>query len=65
MIQEAEIFQTVASETPSSVMHRNLQEIREELDFDCVKFAVVIMQFGGVTNSRLWILQQDEKPQEP
>ena len=53
MIQEAEIFQTVASETPSSVMHRNLQEIREELDFDCVKFAVVIMQFGGVTNSRL------------
>ena len=43
MIQEAEI----------SVMHRNLQEIREELDFDCVKFAVVIMEFGGVRNSRL------------
>ena len=68
IIQEAEL-QTVASETThdlSKRVHkkdsgvtffssrRNLQEIREELDFDRVKFAVVIMRFGAVTGSRLW-----------
>ena len=40
-------------EWPSLVTLKNLQEIREDLDFDCVKFAVVVMEFGTVTGSRL------------
>ena len=64
IIQEAE-FQTVASETIHDLSKRghkknnavtffgNVQEIKEELDFDRVKFAVVIMEFGAVTSLRL------------
>ena len=67
IIQVAE-FQTVASETIHGLSkrghkkdsgmtffgtRRNLQEIKGELDFDRVKFAVVIMEFGAVTSSRL------------
>ena len=35
------------------VIRRILWGIREELDFDRVKFEVVIMEFGAVTGSRL------------
>ena len=64
IIQEAE-FQSVASETIHGLRKRghkkdsgvtfgkNLQHLREELDFDLVKFAVFIMGFGAVTSSRL------------
>ena len=50
-IQKEDIRKTV--ELPSSVTRRNLQHLREELDFDCVKFADVIMGFGTATSSRL------------